>query len=85
MTITEKVLARIETDFPDSQRRWLDWLRIPSISAQPAHAADCRSAAEFAAADLRTLGFDVQIRETAGHPVVVGHHPGPGGNVPHLL
>ncbi|HEY2133500.1 MAG TPA: dipeptidase [Acetobacteraceae bacterium] len=85
MTITDKVLARIEADFPDSQRRWLDWLRIPSISAQPAHAGDCRKAAEFAAADLRTLGFDVQIRETAGHPVVVGHHPGPGGNVPHLL
>jgi acetylornithine deacetylase/succinyl-diaminopimelate desuccinylase-like protein len=85
MTITDKVLARIETDFPDSQRRWLDWLRIPSISAQPAHAADCRKAAEYAAADLRALGFDVQIRETAGHPVVVGHHPGPGGDVPHLL
>jgi acetylornithine deacetylase/succinyl-diaminopimelate desuccinylase-like protein len=85
MNITDRVLARIEADFPESQRRWLDWLRIPSISAQPAHAADCRKAAEFAAADLRALGFSVEIRETAGHPVVVGHHPGPGGDVPHLL
>jgi acetylornithine deacetylase/succinyl-diaminopimelate desuccinylase-like protein len=85
MNITDRVLARIEADFPESQRRWLDWLRIPSISAQPAHAADCRKAAEFAAADLKALGFSVEIRETAGHPVVVGHHPGPGGDVPHLL
>jgi acetylornithine deacetylase/succinyl-diaminopimelate desuccinylase-like protein len=85
MNITDRVLARIEADFPESQRRWLDWLRIPSISAQPAHAADCRKAAEFAAADLKALGFTVEIRETAGHPVVVGHHPGPGGDVPHLL
>ena len=89
MTTIDKVLARIANDFPDSQRRWLDWLRIPSVSAQPAHAADCRRAAEFAAAELAALGFEVSVRETAGHPVVAAHHPGPGetagGSVPHLL
>ena len=25
------------------------------------------------------------MRETAGHPVVLAHHPGPGGDAPHLL
>ena len=85
MTATGRVLARIEADFPAMQARWLDWLRIPSISAQPDHAADCRAAAEFARADLASLGFAARLVETAGHPVVLAHHPGPGGDAPHLL
>ena len=46
-------------------------LRIPSISGIPAHASDCRAAAEFIAADLRTAGMEhVDVSETGGHPVV---------------
>ncbi len=87
MSITDKVLSRVDADLPAAQANWIDWLRIPSISAQPAHAKDCRAAAEFARANLEALGFDAQLRETAGHPVVVAHHPGPadGSKVPHLL
>jgi acetylornithine deacetylase/succinyl-diaminopimelate desuccinylase-like protein len=87
MSTTDKVLARIDATFEAAQQRWIDWLRIPSISAQPAHAADCRAAAEYACRELAALGFDASLRETAGHPVVVAHHPGPasaGGKVPHL-
>lgn len=48
-----------------------DWLRIPSISTLPEHAADVRSAAEFAADKLRDMGMTrVELRETKGHPVV---------------
>jgi acetylornithine deacetylase/succinyl-diaminopimelate desuccinylase-like protein len=85
MTTTDKVLARIEATFAAARQRWIDWLRIPSISAQPDHAADCRAAAEYARAELASLGFEATLRETPGHPVVVAHHPGPGGHVPHLL
>lgn len=85
MTATERVLARIEADFASHQARWLDWLRIPSVSAQPAHAADCRAAAEFARRDLAELGFAAAIHETAGQPLVLAHHPGAGADVPHLL
>jgi len=69
------------------EARWLDWLRIPSISAQPAHAADCRAAAEFACRELAALGFTASLRETDGQPVVLAHHAGPGAgaDVPHLL
>ena len=49
------------------------FLRIPSISALPAHAADCRAAAEFIAAELRAMGVQhVEVSETGGHPVVYG-------------
>jgi acetylornithine deacetylase/succinyl-diaminopimelate desuccinylase-like protein len=85
MTATAKVLARIEAGFAAHQARLLDWLRIPSISAQPAHAPDCRAAAAFARRELEAIGFAASLRETPGHPVVLGHHPGPGGNAPHLL
>ena len=86
MTATDLALDKAEAGFAATTQRWLDWLRIPSISAQPAYAADCRRAAEFARADLAGLGFSVSIRETQGQPVVVAHHPGPGGtDIPHLL
>ena len=90
MTVTDQVLARIDATFEAAVTRWIDWLRIPSISAQPQHAADCVAAAEYACKELASLGFTASVRPTAGHPVVVAHHPGPksaaaGGDVPHLL
>ncbi len=46
-------------------------VRIPSISALPEHAADCRRTAEWIAADLTRIGMDhVEVAETGGHPVV---------------
>jgi acetylornithine deacetylase/succinyl-diaminopimelate desuccinylase-like protein len=55
-------------------------LRIPSISGIPAHAPDCRRAAEFAAAELASAGMEhVEVSETGGHPVVYAdwlHAPG---------
>ncbi len=48
-------------------------LRIPSISALPEHAADCRTAADWIAADLRATGIEhVEVAETDGHPIVYG-------------
>ena len=52
-----------------------DWLRIPSISTQPEHAADCRKAAGWIAARLERLGFKVQTIETDGHPILWGVGP----------
>jgi acetylornithine deacetylase/succinyl-diaminopimelate desuccinylase-like protein len=55
-------------------------LRIPSISGIPAHARDCRAAAEFIASDLLSAGMEhVEVSETGGHPVVYAdwlHAPG---------
>jgi acetylornithine deacetylase/succinyl-diaminopimelate desuccinylase-like protein len=50
-----------------------DWLRIPSISTLPEHAGDIRQAAEYAAEQLRGIGFErVQVIATEGHPLVYG-------------
>jgi acetylornithine deacetylase/succinyl-diaminopimelate desuccinylase-like protein len=52
---------------------YLEFLRIPSISAQPAYAASVREAAEWLAGQLRAIGVEhVEVAETGGHPVVYG-------------
>jgi len=52
---------------------YLDFIRIPSVSALPVHAADCRRAAGWLAEALRTVGAEhVEVAETGGHPVVYG-------------
>ncbi len=51
--------------------RFLDFLRIASISGIPEHAADCRRAAEHLASDLEAAGLEhVEVCETGGHPIV---------------
>lgn len=55
-------------------------LRIPSVSAQPAHDRDCDAAAAMLADELRRLGFETRIDPTAGRAIVFATHPGvPGG------
>lgn len=54
-------------------------LRIPSMSADPAHAADVRAAADWLAASLSAIGAqNVAVMPTAGHPVVYGEWLGAG-------
>ena len=82
-SLTE-VLAHIDATLPATTGRWFDLLRIPSVSAQPAHRTDCAAAAEWCRRDLTEIGFTAEIHPTPGHPVVVAHHPAPPG-APTLL
>lgn len=62
-----------------------EFLSIPSISALPNHAADCRKAAEWLLADLRRLGCPVAtLIEGDGQPVVWAEGP-PVPGAPTLL
>jgi acetylornithine deacetylase/succinyl-diaminopimelate desuccinylase-like protein len=76
------VLTTIDAGLEESLSRLFTLLRIPSISADPAYKDHCRKAAEWLVEDLRSIGFDARIVDTAGHPMVVAHHEGPG---PHVL
>ncbi len=68
----DDVLGHVDSQLDASLGRLSDFLRIPSISTDPAYAAECRRAADFAAATLTDLGLTAQVRDTAGHPVVLG-------------
>ncbi|MDJ1479794.1 dipeptidase [Cytophagaceae bacterium YF14B1] len=49
----------------------IDWLRIPSVSADSKYKDDIRRAANFAKTQLETAGADfVELCETAGNPIV---------------
>jgi acetylornithine deacetylase/succinyl-diaminopimelate desuccinylase-like protein len=56
------------------------FLRIPSISTDPAHATDIACAADFVAGSLRAVGMEhVEVIPTARHPLVYAdwlHAPG---------
>jgi acetylornithine deacetylase/succinyl-diaminopimelate desuccinylase-like protein len=70
-------MTQLETYISENEKRFLedlkDWLRIPSISTLPEHAADIRRAAEYAVEQLKHIGFaGVEVIQTAGHPLVYG-------------
>ncbi len=81
----QTILDTIEATLDATRDRWFDLLRIPSVSAQPAHAPDCVRAAEWVRDQLAGMGFEAALHPTPGHPVVLGHHPGPGPHAPHVL
>ena len=60
----------------DQQRfleEWMDFLKIPSISANPAHTADVQEAAQWVKNALLQAGCPmVEIIPTEGHPIVYG-------------
>jgi len=82
---TQAVLDHVEANLDGARERWFSFLRIPSVSAQPAHAGDCNAAAVWMRDQLASMGFDAALYATPGHPIVLGRHPGPGGHAPHLL
>ena len=49
----------------------IEFLRIPSISTLPEHAADIKAAADFLVGDLKKAGLaNVRLIESCGNPLV---------------
>ncbi len=70
-------MAELETYITEHENSFLEdlkgWLRIPSISTLPEHNVDVRRAAEYAAQQLKHIGFEaVELISTEGHPLVYG-------------
>jgi acetylornithine deacetylase/succinyl-diaminopimelate desuccinylase-like protein len=78
--MSDSLFAAIDAQRPQLLEELKQFLRIPSISTLPEHAADVRRAAEFTADALRRAGLEnVEIIETARHPLVYAdwlHAPG---------
>jgi acetylornithine deacetylase/succinyl-diaminopimelate desuccinylase-like protein len=83
MSTIDAVLNRIDQDIDKSVERLFALLRIESISTDPAYKEQCLAAAEHVAGDLKSIGFETSVRQTAGHPVVVGKSN--GGSGPRVL
>ncbi len=85
MSALQPVLDALDSGLDASLERLFALMRIPSISTDSAYAAECRRAAEWLVADLKSIGFDASVRDTTGHPVVIGHHDGASPDSPHVL
>ena len=71
------------TDAQTPDPAWLDelfeWLRIPSVSADPAHTDDVRRAAEWLRDFVQAAGGEAELVETTRLPLVVGEIPASNG------
>ena len=82
MDVSAYIAANKERFFADLK----EWLAIPSISGDPAHATDVRRSAEWLADHLRGTGFPtVEIWETGGHPAVFAEWPAADPDAPAVV
>src|SRR5437588_5328871 len=83
------MMTQLETYITENEGRFLEdlkgWLRIPSISTLPEYNGEVRRAAEYAADQLKRIGFEqAGLIQTDGHPLVYGEWLKAPGN-PTLL
>jgi acetylornithine deacetylase/succinyl-diaminopimelate desuccinylase-like protein len=69
---------------------WFDelaeFLRIPSVSADPAHAGDVVRAANWVAAFVRGAGGEAEVIDWEGHPLTIGEiRASHGGDAPTVM
>ena len=81
----DQVLAYIDTHRARFVDELADWVKIPAVSSDPAHAADMVKNAEHLVRELEGLGADrVELWPTKGHPAVFAEWK-VGGGAPTLL
>jgi acetylornithine deacetylase/succinyl-diaminopimelate desuccinylase-like protein len=65
-----------------------EYVRFPSVSAQPHHRQDLRACAEWVVKHCRAIGLEARLCSTKGNPIVVAKTPrakSPGARRPHFL
>ncbi|HBL31179.1 MAG TPA: dipeptidase [Acidobacteria bacterium] len=73
------VLSRIDADKETYLEELKDYIRIPSISTDPAYKADVLRAAAFLEGKMREAGLATEQIQTKGHPLVYGEWLGAPG------
>lgn len=69
----EKILDYIESNQDAYVEELKDFLRIPSISADPKHKQDVERCAQYVSDQMRKIGLNnIQLFPTDGHPIVYG-------------
>lgn len=80
------VVAYIQADRDRFVADLKEWLAIPSISGDPAHAEDVRTSARWLAEYLRGQGFPtVEVWETPGLPAVFAEWPAEDPQAPTVV
>jgi len=65
-----------------------DYVRFPSVSAQPQHRSDVQACAKWVVQQSQEIGLEARLCPTAGHPIVIAKTPRAktkGQRRPHFL
>ena len=82
----QKVLDYLKQNQPRFLADFCDYLRFPSVSAQPQHKKDLHACAEWLIAHGRKIGLETKLSATAGHPIVIAKTPRTkGSRKPHYV
>lgn len=71
----QKAIAYLDDHKDRFRQELIEWLKIPSISAQSDHASDMRKAAQWTCDRCRLAGLKAEIVETDGWPAVIAEGP----------
>lgn len=71
MSTLDAVLSQIDDNLDASVDRLFDFLRIQSISTDPAYKENCQQGADWLTNELVQIGFDAKREDTPGHPMVI--------------
>jgi acetylornithine deacetylase/succinyl-diaminopimelate desuccinylase-like protein len=52
-----------------------DYVRFPSVSAQPQHRSDVQACARWVVKQCRQIGLEARLCSTPGHPIVIARTP----------
>lgn len=87
MTDVANALDALDRSRPERLDRLFEFLRIASVSTDPAYKSECQRAADWCVATLQSIGFeDARIAPTSGHPMVVAHdRKARDPSIPHVL
>ena len=82
---SQDVLARVDREQETYLHELEDYLRIPSISTDPAYDPEVRRCAEWLLERMRQAGLDARLIETEGKPLVYGEWTRAGSDRPTIL
>jgi len=72
MSELQLVLNRLQEGQDEALDRLFSFIRVKSISTDPAYKNECLAAADMASDLLQGAGFESEVVATSGHPMVLG-------------
>jgi acetylornithine deacetylase/succinyl-diaminopimelate desuccinylase-like protein len=84
----QSVIDYLKQNESRSIQELCDYVRFPSVSAQPQHRSDLRACAEWVVKHCQAIGLQAELCATKGHPIVVARTPrakAGGARRPHFV
>ncbi|MDB6123028.1 MAG: dipeptidase [Pedosphaera sp.] len=82
----QKVLDYLRTNQARFIKDLCDYVRFPSVSAQPEHRKDLKACAEWLVKHCKSIGLETRLCATEGNPIVVAKTPRTKGSKrPHFV